>query len=270
MSNQENYTTDLQEIVSENYDQIKAGTYEWSDDEVEAVYKFINSYASKLKFKNQLDKEDFIQDNAYKFFSKFIKGYDISKQNKISTYTYRCMENEYKMQLKRGSTKLYLTTTSLNELVDNSNHNGNDKEVEKVDLLEDDVLKSSEYYVSNKWENFLSEEFPKTVLLKEVEFNGKNQTSLAKQYNVDQTYISKIVRIERFIILLRAIYQNIPIPDKYDVEIENMKKSIDKHKQTYKNIANENNYKKIEEYYVEIINNFVERKINNQSNKQMQ
>lgn len=270
MDNQEHSKINLQKTIKENYDQIKAGTYEWSDDEVDAVYKLANSYVRTQKFKNPLDREDFLQEVVSNFFSKYIKGYDITKNIGISTFAYKCMENDYGTIYRRNSTKLYLTTSSLNNTINSSNPNGIDREDEGLDLLMDNSLTAYEYYILDVWELFLNEEYSKTIFLKEVEFNGKNQTSLAKQYNVDQTYISRIVRMERYIILLRAIRKNIPIPDKYDVEIENMKKSINKHKQIYKNIANENDYKKIEEYYVETINNFVKRKINNQSNKQME
>lgn len=270
MSNQEHSKINLQKTINENYDQIKAGTYEWSDDEVDAVYKLANSYVRTQKFKNPLDREDFLQEVVSNFFSKYIKCYDITKNIGISTFAYKCMENDYGTLYRRNSTKLYLTTSSLNNTINSSNPNGIDREDEGLDLLMDNSLTAYEYYILDVWKLFLNEEYSKTVLLKEMELNEKTQLSLAKQYNVSQTYISLLVKIEKDIIFLRAINENIPIPDKYSIEIENMKKSIDKHKQRYTSLANVDNYKQIEKFFSNVISDFVKNKINNQSNKQME
>lgn len=258
----------LQKIIEKNYDQIKAGTYEWSDDELVAVYKIAKSYAAKKIFKSPQYKEDFLQVVAINFIYKYVQGYDITQNTTISRYFYTCMENEYNMFYRGASNKTYLNTSSLHELVYNTDYKGNDKEVEKMDLLLDENSTAYEKYILEGWENFLKEEISKTIFLKEVELEKKTQTALAKENNITRAYLVKLLKIEKDIIFLRAINKGVDIPDKYDLDVENMKDNININKQIYKSLKDVDDYGEIEKFYNNVIRKFVEKY--NLSDKQMQ
>lgn len=92
-------SVNLQKLIEKNYEAMKNNTYEWSDEEVQAVYNLVGTYIKKTKFKNKDEREDFVQKLAFLTTSKYIKGYNLENGTSIAAFLKKCYENEYKMYL---------------------------------------------------------------------------------------------------------------------------------------------------------------------------
>ena len=104
----------LDNLIRSNYDEIKAGTYRWKDEEVEAVYKLAGSALKKIVLNELVDEyEDVLQDLVCVFFTKVIPNYDINKKRTISTYSYVAFKNYYLNILR----KPIIETVSLQEKI---------------------------------------------------------------------------------------------------------------------------------------------------------
>ena len=104
----------LDNLIRRNYDEIKAGTYRWKDEEVEAVYKLAGSALKKIVLNELVDEyEDVLQDLVCVFFTKVIPNYDINKKITISTYSYVAFKNYYLNILR----KPIIETVSLQEKI---------------------------------------------------------------------------------------------------------------------------------------------------------
>lgn len=241
-------SVNLQNLIEKNYEAMKDKTYEWSDDEVQTVYNLVGDYIKKKKFKNIDEKEDFVQKLAFLTTSKYIKGYNIESGVKISSFLYKCYENEYKMYLRCGDTRLQHKKFSLDAPIYKPSTINDDDEIEGIEMIKD-ITTQYDNYVWRKWTKFLNQEYVKTYFLKDVVLNGETQTSLGKKYGVGQALVRRWILMEKDIIFLRAIIGKVPVPEEYNAEFES---AIDKINNKIKNdpsLRKYNSAQKLEEYY---------------------
>lgn len=252
METQKETIVNINQVVMDNYDKIKAGTYEWSDNEVLAVYKMVGQHIQRKKyFINKQDKEDFIQTVSTNFFTKYIKGYDINKNTSIVTFFYKCIDNEFGMHLRLRDTKQKSKSTSLNNIIKD--------DLEYVDTLKDETSTMFDHYILRNWKRFLQNEFEKTIFLKEIKLHKTDQTSLATRYGASQETVSRLMRTERDIIVLRAINNKIPIPEKYQAEINATLKKIDNTMKKDARLKYVDNYSTLEKVYASRIETFAKK-----------
>lgn len=105
-----------------------------------------------------------------------------------------------------------------------------------------------DYYVWRKWTKFLNQEYAKSYFLKDV-LNGQTQSAIGKKYGIKQVHVHRLIVMEKDIIFLRAVIEQVPVPEKYNAEFES---AIDKINDKIKNdpsLRNYNSAQKLEEYY---------------------
>ncbi len=243
----------LQKLIEKNYEAMKDKTYEWSDDEVQAVYNLVGDYIKKKKFKNTGEKEDFVQKLAFLTTSKYIKGYNLESGVKISTFLNKCYENEYNMFMRRSNTRLNLNTFSLDEPVKNIHKLKDGDIIERIEMIKD-IHTQYDNYVMNSWTNFLNEEYDKSYFLKDVVLNGQTQSALAKKYGVNQTHVRRWIVMEKDIIFLRVVNKRIPVPEKYNAEFESAIDNINNKILKDPILKKYNTTQKLEEYYSKRVN----------------
>lgn len=258
MNARKNKKINLQKLIENNYDAMKNNTYEWSDEETQAVYNLVGAYIKNKKFVNQGEKEDFVQNLAFLTICKYIKGYNLESGVKVSSFLNKCYENEYKLYLRCNDTKLQLSKVSLDEPVSNTQKLKDGEKKERIDMIKDEHTQHDSY-VMDKWTKFLNEEYAKSYFLKDVVQNGYTQLELAKKYGCTQQTISSFIAMEKDIIILRIFCRNIDIPEKYNAEFESMLDKIDNHIKNRPYLRRYNTVQKLEEYYSKKMKNVAKR-----------
>lgn len=260
MADKEKYV-DVQEIVEKHYDQIKNGTYEWDDDELRAFYKLVTKCAGNLKFRNAEEKEDFIQTQTNKVIMRILPKYDKEKDIKVSTYVTRSLINGYLKDTTDRDYRLWEKVHSLDVPLKHSKSK-EDSETEWVDMFKSSQPTVYEQYILDKWQKFLFDEYNKTLALKECVINGVKRNELAQKLGVSKTMVTEYLNYERYLIIMRAKNNNIPVPEKYKQEYEDTLEEI-KNKTSDK-------VKDVEQYYMKkmkVVAKRFERLSNNTAGK---
>lgn len=230
------YRVELKNILINNYQEIKNGTYEWKDEEIELVYTFIGYVLDGLKVNE--NKEDLTQDLIGHVFNEGLKKMNLEKYDDPLTYLYFVIKNQY-------SKEYYLSHLQ---------KRNPDKEiyysVENIDKLPSKIDNPYSEYLNNKIINYLEwiEEKIKQDSLLDEYYNGKltlkelsikyNKSLTAYNYHI-QNRLSKI-KIEA---AEKGVYELLDINDG-EVN-DDIRKSIEKKGILWTNVCKKYSYLEI-------------------------
>lgn len=186
---------DLQEVVEQNYDKIKAGEYEWYFDEQKIVERLIHKFViiNKLKFKNADEKEQFVIDVENLFFRKVLKNYDITQNTKVTTYLYKSTIHHYYTYLEKSAPRRRreemtdsLDVEKLPPCTEQSQVNDNLKLKMTKDLLvshapnpAEELIKSEERKNKEIFDKFIGEKIKENEILYKYYVEGKTVEEIA-------------------------------------------------------------------------------------------
>ena len=105
-------------IFKDNYEEIKNGTYEWKDWEVEYIYEYIYAFINEENVKIKgYTKEDLAQELALVFF-RVITNYDTSRVHALST----CLTRSFRVRcdtLKHGGVSVKaISLDNMDDVID--------------------------------------------------------------------------------------------------------------------------------------------------------
>lgn len=166
---------------------INSLTYEeiLKNKENEEIMTQLYSLVRKFCWSKKCHSEDLVQELLLHIWEK-IDMFDHNK-SKFTTWVFKVCNNKYLMILREENAqkrKANNNLISLNDLVDSESG------VELIDLIiDDDNGLSYKHYVSSIIYNELSD-------LAKKYFSGAKQSDLAKEFNISQSQVSRIVKKE--------------------------------------------------------------------------
>lgn len=143
---------------------------------------------------------------------KAVDTYDVSKQNKLTTYAARCIENEILMHLR--STKKTLNDISLQDPI-GFDKDGNEISLADVVDAETTVDVADILYQKEQLEKLykyidMLEDKEKEIIILRYGLNNTEpltQRQIAKEKNISRSYVSKLEK-RAFVKLLKMFHSN--------------------------------------------------------------
>lgn len=177
----------LVNVIINNFDSIKNGTYEWKDEEVVAVYKLATKILKDYKLLNSNYREDMLNVMTMEFFCKVSKT-DINRESGLSSFIYSIMKNKLLMYVNQIN-KIYDNETNILDrkisCLETPSSLINNIESTYLDsykkLFEDE---KREYYT------FLRQEASKNYLLNAYFIENKTQLQIAKEVGISPQRIN--------------------------------------------------------------------------------
>ena len=150
-------------------------------------------YEVNLKFSNSLyEKDDMISAGVVGLI-KAVDSYDVTKNNKFSTFAFRCIDNEIKMSFRNVNKHLGLVSLDSN-ITNESNTTIGDTIPDENDRFED-IFTKEEYEAVRR---IISELPLKEKIIIEMYFGFNNrkykQVEITKVVNISQSYLSKTIK----------------------------------------------------------------------------
>ena len=108
----------MNKIFEDHYDEIRNGSYEWKDWEVEYIYEYIYAFINEENVKIKgYTKEDLAQELALVFF-RVITNYDTSRVHPLST----CLTRSFRVRcdtLRRGGVSVKaISLDNMDDVID--------------------------------------------------------------------------------------------------------------------------------------------------------
>lgn len=179
------------QLNNEKLELIRQDKYEWSDEEVEEVYKLAQTSLKNMRFKDLSEREDLIQELAMHFFNYAVKKYDPEKNVKISTFAVMAMNSKVKMYYRSSAFKK-------NKELPFSLDSEIESDTEKLlfyDVLKDEkILSPLQQYEKDMRDNYVKQLCENNPIIYDYYIEGLNQEQLSKKYNISQSYVSRIIK----------------------------------------------------------------------------
>ena len=125
---------------------------------------------------------------------KAIRSYNIEKNAKLGTYAARCIENEILMYIRQN--KKHNGNRHLSEVI-HTNQDGEELKLEDVISIEDTTMEIEDKLemlemLSNTMTSALNKLGSREKIILLLKMGGKTQREISKQFNLTQSYISRV------------------------------------------------------------------------------
>lgn len=200
----------LHDVIAKNYDEIQAGKYDWSDEEVIMVYKMTHYFLKTMRFTSPQAKEDFVQESVTNFFTKYLPSFNPDK-SRITTFYNVCLHNEY---LKSLETKEFKTRINTNSF-DNMEIEYQPQEYEIYGFQNSTIKSPAETYVLENWNEYLNQKFDKYPILADYFRDNLTYDEIASKHGISRTSVGKKINRIKADILKEIDAKDMDIPSKY-------------------------------------------------------